>query len=272
MPCSKFETVESEDSLQAFQDGGDPYVEGSVEKSALFCQNRSERCLPNCTYLAQTLNVSLLSLERQHVGVCMPPLWSCKCTQGVHQATQACSFHFKTNGVENNHLSGQYPNYVQISRPSLETCINSSILFRWLRVCSKLQKVLFKTRPGNRVYRFRNKFTNPNNPSPRRQNQKLKELSKSTRQSKPISSRIIKIPGAPNFFHPDNFSSPSPLLLSPICKKTGAETVPVLRDYRTSQLSSSTGGSMVERPSNCLEWASHSETAWPTDNRGRCFN
>ena len=231
-PRSKFETVESEDSLQAFHDGGDPYVEGSVEKRGLFGQNRSERRLPNCTHLSQTPKVSPLSLESQHVGVCMPPLWSCKCAQGVRQATQACSFHFKTNGVGNNHLSGRYPNYVRISRPSLDTCINSTKPFRGLRVCSKLRKVLFKTRPGNRVSRFRNKFANPNNSSPKRQNQKYKEVSKSTRQSKPISSRNTKIPGAPNFFHPGNFPSPSPLSLSSICQKPGAETVPVLQEVQ----------------------------------------
>ncbi len=73
-----------------------------------------ERCLPNRTHLAQTPKVSPLPLQRQYVGICMPPLWSCKCPQGVYQGTQACSSCFKTNGVKNNHLFRRYPDYVQI--------------------------------------------------------------------------------------------------------------------------------------------------------------
>ncbi len=51
-PCGKLETFESKHPLRTLQDGGDPYVEGPVEKRGLFSQNRSERCLPNRTHLA----------------------------------------------------------------------------------------------------------------------------------------------------------------------------------------------------------------------------
>ena len=167
----------------------------------------------------------------------------------------------------------RYPDYVQIVRPSIDTCIDCTESFRGPRVCSKLRKVLSRTIPNNRVSWFRNKFTNPNNSPPKRQNQKDKEeVSRSTRQSKHISSRIIKIPGAPNFFHLGNFSGPSPLSQSSVCQEPGVETVSVLRNYCTSQSAGSTRDSMVEGPSNCLEWASHSETAHPTDDRDECFN
>ena len=181
----------------------------------------------------------------------MPPLWSCKCPHRVYQATQACSSCFKTNGVKNNNLFRRYPDYVQIIGPGIDTCINSTESFRGPRVCSKLRKVLFRTIPNNRVSWFRNKFTNPNNSPPKRQNQKDKEeVSRSTRQSKHISSRIIKIPGAPNFFHSGNFSGPSPLSQPSVCQEPGVETVSVLRNYCTSQSSGSTRDSMVEGPSN----------------------
>ena len=99
---------------------------------------------------------------------------------------------------------------------------------------------------------FEDKFTNPNNSPPKRQNQKDKEeVSRSTRQSKHISSRIIKIAGDPNFFHSGNFSSPPPLSQPSICQEPGVETVLVLRNYCTSQSSGSTRDSMVEGPSNC---------------------
>ncbi len=60
--------------------------------------------------------------------------------------------------------------------------------------------------------------------------------------------------------------------LHAICQEPSVETVRVLRNYCTSQSSGSTRDSMVEGPSNCLEWASHSETVHPTDNRDGCFN
>ena len=72
-----------------------------------------------------------------------------------------------------------------------------------------------------------------------------KELSQSIRQPKPISSRIIKVPGAPNFFHSGIFSGPSSLSQPSRRQKPSVETVSVLRDYCKSQLSSSTGDSMV---------------------------
>ena len=152
-PCGKFETSKSDDSLRTFQDGGNPYVEGPVKKGGLSRQNRPERRIPDCTHLAQTPKVSPLSLGRQYVGVCMPPLRPCKCTQGIHQATQASSICFKANGVENYNLSRRHPDYVPISRPSIDTCGNSTESFRGPRVCSKLRKVLFGTIPSNRVYR-----------------------------------------------------------------------------------------------------------------------
>ena len=53
-PGSKFKTSISNDSLQALQNGGEPYVEGPVEKRELFSQGRPKRCLHDCLHLAQT--------------------------------------------------------------------------------------------------------------------------------------------------------------------------------------------------------------------------
>ena len=171
-------------------------------KKGLFGQNRPERCIPDCVHLAQTPKVSPLSLERQYVAVCMSPLRLCKCTQGIHPDTQASSVCFKTNGVENNNLSRRDPDYVPISRPSIDTCSNNTESFEGPRVCIKLRKVLFGNIPSKRVSCFQNKLTNPSNSALKRQSQKYtKEVSKSFRQPKPISSRIIKVTGAPNFFH-----------------------------------------------------------------------
>ena len=192
---------------------------------------------------------------------------------GCSPTAQACGFSSETNGVENYHLSRRHVDHVPNSRPCTDTCIYRTKPLRGLRVCSKLQKVMFRTISGNRVSWFRDKFTNPHNSAPKRQNQEHKEaVSNSVRQPTPLSSRVVKIPRAPNFFHSGNFSCPSPLPQSSICQKPGIAKISFLRDCGTSQSASSTGDSMVERPPTCLEWASHFKTAYPTYNRDRCLN
>ena len=132
---------------------------------------------------------------------------------------------------------------------------------------------MFRTIPGNRVSWFRDKFTNPHNSAPKRQNQEHKEaVSNSVRQTTPLGLKVVKIPRAPDFFHSGNFSCPSPLPQSSICQKPGIARISFLQDCGTSQSASSTEDSMVERPPTCLEWASHFKTAYRTYNRDRCLN
>lgn len=113
--------------------------------------------------------ISPIPLERQLVGVYMPPIWSCKCAQGIHQATQASSFCFKTNGFENNYLPGRHPHYVPVARPNSDSCSDSTEPIRGSVICGELRKVQFRHMPCDRVSRVRDKLTNPNYSAPKGQ-------------------------------------------------------------------------------------------------------
>ena len=132
-------------------------------------------------------------MERQFVGVCMPPIWSCKCAQGIRQATQASSFCFETDRFENNYLPGRHPHYVPVARPSSDSCSDSTEPIRGSGICDKLRKVQFRPMPCDRVSRVRDKLTNPNYPAPKGQNQKCQEeMSKPDTQSNPSVRKLSK--------------------------------------------------------------------------------
>ena len=69
-------TTETNDALRTFQSGRDSYVEGSASARVLFSQNRPKIWLFNSPNLQKAANIHSLSLEGQHMGVCVLSLWS----------------------------------------------------------------------------------------------------------------------------------------------------------------------------------------------------
>ena len=73
--CSKLKAPQSISGLRAFQNGGHPYVKGSIKEGGFPCENRPERCLPNSPYMEEPSKVFALSVEGLSAGIRMPPFW-----------------------------------------------------------------------------------------------------------------------------------------------------------------------------------------------------
>ena len=125
-PGSQPETAKPVFGLRAFQDGRDPHVKRALKTRGLVGKNRSKRCILNSTHLGKTPEVPSFSVEREHAGVCLPPLWPSNSTQGLQQTHEASNSFTATKRVSHNYLFRRYTFDGRVASSSpLSNSINS---------------------------------------------------------------------------------------------------------------------------------------------------
>ena len=95
-------------------------------------------------------------------------------------------------------------------------------------------------------------------------------MPKITKFRRGLNTRIIKIPGPPNFFHSGSFPSPSSLSTASEVKESQLEHPSVLRCNNSSGLPSEGGTGLVGRPPSSMEWKSAIPEFCRHSDRNRC--
>ena len=151
-------------------------------------------------------------VEGHSARVCLPSVWASHYSQGFHQTYEACSSHAETKGSAPNYLFRRHADHGRVSQPGTSPCSHSSESTRKSGVCYQLQKLSADFKSANRVFRLSDRFSSFVAPTPRRKVAKNKKtMPKITKFRRGLNTRIIKIPGPPNFFLSGSFPSPSSL-------------------------------------------------------------
>ncbi len=263
-PSYKFKAPKSISSLRTFQNGGNPHVARSFETRRLPCKDRSQGCIPNCSNLEESPEISTISMEGNTTRICLPPIWVSHSTQGIHKTNETSSSCPKTSGYSPSDILGRHTNHGRMTSLGITPCSIHLEPPGGPRFYSQLQKIPVSPVPKNRVFRFSNRFNQSNPPTPRGETlQNSKNMSKAFRKNRNFGSGIIKIPGPPNILHSSHFPSPPPLQASSTAEKHYHDLTSVIRGPTDIRHSSQRRSSVVERPSPRVEW----QSAIPTSHR-----
>ncbi len=187
-------------------------------------------------------------VEGHSARVCLLSVWASHYSQGFRQTYEACSSHAETKGSASNYLFRRHADHGRVSQPGNSPCSHSSESTRKCGVCYQLQKVSADFKSANRVFRLSDRFSSFVAPTPRRKVAKnRKTMPKITKFRRGLNTRIIKIPGPPNFFISGSFPSPSSLSTASQVKESQLEHPSVLRCNNSSGLPSEGGTGLVAR-------------------------
>ena len=227
----------------------------NAKERRLSDQDRSQGCILDRSSLEGPSKLSTLSVEEHSARVCLPSIRASHCCQGFHQTYEACSSHAETKGSAPNYLFSL-----------------SSESTRKSGVCYQLQEVSADSKPANRVLRLSDRFSSFVTPTPRQKVvENKKTMPKITKFRRGLNTRIIKIPGPPNFFYSGSFPSPSSLSTALEVKKSQLEHPSVLRCNNSSGLPSEGGTGLVAIPPSRMEWKSTIPQFCPPSDRNRCI-
>ena len=186
-----------------------PHVKRPLKTRGLVGKNRSKRCPLNSTHLEKPPEVPSFSAEREHAGVCLPPLWPSNSTQGLHQTHEAGNSFTATKRVSPNYLFRRYTFDGRVASSSpLSSSINSEFA-RKPRFHCQLQEIPFRPSTTIRVFRGPSGHQRPFPLLARRKTKKdSEEVPKHSRSIGNISKGIIKIPGPLDLFHSSDLPCP----------------------------------------------------------------
>ena len=272
-PSYKFKTTKSVLNLRTFQNGGNPYVERSSKTKRLSCKDRPQGRLPNCADLERSSEIPSISVEGNTARICLPPLWVSHSPQGVHKVDETGSSGFKTTGYSSNNLPRRHTNYGRIGSLSITPCSFNSEPPGGSGIYSQLQQVPVNPMPEYRVFGFSDQFNQSHPPVARGETQENpKDLPRYSRKDRNFGSRVIKIPGPPNLFHPGHFPRPPPLPTSSKAEEHYNDLRAIVRGHINTRFSSPRGSSVVARPPSRVEWQSAIPTPNRPYNRDRCLS
>ena len=272
-PGSQPETPKPVFGLRAFQDGGDPHVERPLKTRGLVGKNRSKRCILNSTHLENPPEVPSFSVEREHAGVCLPPLWPSNSTQGLHQTHETSNSFTASKRALSNYLFRRctFDGRIASSSP-LSSSINSEFA-RKPRFHCQLQEIPFRPSTTIRVFRGPSGHQRPFPLLARRKTKKdSEEVAKHSRSIGNISKGIIKIPGPLDLFHSSDLPCPPAFQTPTESKKQDYGLLPVLRGSNTTRSSLQRGDSVVEGPPSSMEWQGPFPEASRAHHRDRCIS
>ena len=199
-------------------------------------------------------------------------------TQGAHNVDETGSSGFKTTGYSSNNLPRRHTNYGRIASLSITPCSFNFEPPGGSGIYSQLQQVPVNPLLEYRVLGFSDQFNQSHPPVARGETQENpKDLPRSSRKDRDFGSRVIKIPGPPNLFHPGHFPRPPPL---PISSKAEQhyndlrynDLRAIVRGHTNTRFSSPRGSSVVARPPSRVEWQSAIPTPHRPYNRDRCLS
>ena len=272
-PSYKFKTTKSVLNLRTFQNRGNPYVERPSKTKRLSCKDRPQGRLPNCADLERSSKIPSISVEGNTVRICLPPFWVSHSPQGVHKVDETGSSGFKTTGYSSNNLPRRHTNYGRIGSLSITPCSFNSEPPGGSGIYSQLQQVPVNPLPEYRVFGFSDQFNQSHPPVAKGETQENpKDLPRYSRKDRNFGSRVIKIPGPPNLFHPGHFPRPPPLPTSSKAEEHYNDLRAIVRGHINTRFSSPRGSSVVARPPSRVEWQSAIPTPNRPYNRDRCLS
>ena len=272
-PSYKFKTTKSVLNLRTFQNRGNPYVERPSKTKRLSCKDRPQGRLPNCADLERSSKIPSISVEGNTARICLPPFWVSHSPQGVHKVDETGSSGFKTTGYSSNNLPRRHTNYGRIGSLSITPCSFNSEPPGGSGIYSQLQQVPVNPLPEYRVFGFSDQFNQSHPPVAKGETQENpKDLPRYSRKDRNFGSRVIKIPGPPNLFHPGHFPRPPPLPTSSKAEEHYNDLRAIVRGHINTRFSSPRGSSVVARPPSRVEWQSAIPTPNRPYNRDRCLS
>ena len=237
------------------------------------CKDRPQRRLPNCANLERSSEIPSISVEGNTARICLPPLWVSHSPQGVHKVDETSTSGFKTTGYLSNNLPRRYTNYGTIASLSIIPCSFNSEPPGGSGIYSQLQQVPVNPLPEYRVFGFSDQFNQSHPPVTRGETQENpKDLPRYSRKDRNFGSRVIKIPGPPNLFHPGHFPRPPPLPTSSKAEEHYNDLRAIVRGHINTRFSSPRGSSVVARSPSRVEWQSAIPTPNRPYNRDRCLS
>ena len=212
-PSCKFKTPQPISCLRTLQDGGYSHVKDLLRKGDYLIKiDLKDAYLTVPVWKGHQKHLRFELVEGHSARVCLPCVWASHYSQGFHQTYEACSSHAETKGSAPNYLFRRHADHGRVSQPGTSPCSHSSESTRKSGVCYQLQKVSADFKSANRVFRLSDRFSSFVAPTPRRKVAKNKKtMPKITKFRRGLNTRIIKIPGPPNFFLSGSFPSPSSL-------------------------------------------------------------
>ena len=271
-PSCKFETSQPISGVRTLQNGRYSHVERPPKTGRLSGQDRSQGCIFDHSNLERSSKVFTFSMERNVARVCLPSVWASHSTQGFHQTYETCSSHVETEGSAPNYIFRRHVNHGRVNQPGTSPCSISSESTGKSGFCCQLSQISAHSKPANRVPGLSGRFSNFVTSAARRKvAQDTETVPTVAKCRRDINTRIIQIPGPPNFFNSSSFPSPSALQTSAEIEKSQPKHPTVLRCNNSSRLSSEGRTSLVARPSPSVEWQSSVPKVCRPSNRNRCL-
>ena len=107
-PSSELETPQQVYDQVQVQDGECTDTQGPSAEGRLVGLNRSQGCLPLCTYQREGQEVPLIPMGGQRVRIPMSPFWPQQCPKSFYKAIEASDGPSSPERVEEHDIPGQY--------------------------------------------------------------------------------------------------------------------------------------------------------------------
>lgn len=222
--------------------------------------------------MAESPEVTRVSVEGFTSGIRMPPLRFSKCPKGIHNIVKTSVVNTETKRNSTHCIPRRYPSYGALSGAGPSACCFDSKSSREARLYSELPKVGTSSFPTNGVSRVTRKLSRLKPQPPQGQNKKDPvEKPGSVKHPGYHCKGIVKIPGPPVLIHTGSLSSTPPLSVPLTSEKLCPQVSQILRSCSPSRLGVPPRGTVVERQSSDLEWESPVPTINRIGQRHRCL-
>ena len=250
--------------IRTLQNGVHTHVKRSFKERGLHGENRPQRCISDSPNMAESPEVSKVSVEGFTSGIRMPPLRFSKCPKGIHKIVKTSVVNTETKRNSAHCIPRRYPSYGALSGAGPSACCFDSKSSRGARLYSELAKFGTSSFPSNGVPRVTRKLTRPKPQPPQGQNKKDPfEMSGPVKHPGYYCKGIVKIPEPPVLIHTGSLSSSPPLSVPPTSEKLCHQISQILRSCSPSRLGVPSRVTVVERQSSSMEL----ESPVPTINR-----
>ena len=260
--------------IRTLENGVHTHVKKSFKERGLHGENRPQRCISDSPNMAESPEVSKVSVEGFTSGIRMPPLKFSKCPKGIHKIVKTSVVNTETKRNSTHCVPRRYPSSGAFSGAGPSVCCFDCKSSRGARLYSELPKVGTSSFPTNGVPRVTRKLTRPTPQPPQGQNKKDPvKMTGSVKHPGYYCKGIVKIPGPPVLIHTGSLStSPSPpLSLPPTSEKLCPQISQILRSCSPCRLGVPPRGTVVERQSSSVEWESPVPTINRLGHRDRCL-
>ena len=271
-PCDQSKGPEHIPSVRSFQNGGYPPSSRFTPASRLAGKDRPEGCVLRDSYLEESPEVPLVSLERHTSRVCVPSLWPGGCSEAFHEGYEAGCCSSSARRYPSDHLLGRSAVHESIAGGPGTGYGNCALLARESRVCCQFRQVMFRSNPAVGISRVSSQQSGYGSAPSRLQSGGNKSpLSWPASTSRRICPGVVSAHRETDGIHTGHISGSLALPISSAPETPSSNSAKRVRCNNSSVKRSQGRASLVVSLPRCMEWSCASSPSSRSRDRDRCF-